>query len=133
MCTFCGGVATMVPTENCRVCSSCAKRIAELATTGDPRNIWQPAKDADEEATEVAERVASQVGREDSDSHYTLAIAFREMALYADALRAAGRALASAPNEAKALAALRLLLTDPLVRVGGLCALRDHLARTAMN
>lgn len=133
MCTFCGGVAVFSPTEECRVCRTCAKRIADLAAAGDPRDIWQTAKDADEELTAVAERVAAHVTRDDVDSQINLAIAFREMAAYADALRAAGAALANAPNETKATAALRVLLTPPLLRDDGLTALRDRLARMAQN
>ena len=133
MCTFCGGVATMVPTENCRVCSTCARRIADLASTGEPRGIWRAAKDADEESTEIAERVATQVGGADTDAPYNLALAFRQMALYADALRAAARAFAAAPDDAKATVVLRLLLTPPLLREDGLAALRERLTRLAKN
>ena len=133
MCSFCGGVASFSPTEECRVCRTCAKRVADLAKAGEPREIWHAARDADEESTEIAERVASQVGGEESDAPYNLALAFRQMAMYADALRAASHAFASAPNDAKATAVLRMLLTPPLLREDGLGALRERLSRLAKN
>lgn len=133
MCSFCGGVASFSPTEECRVCRTCAKRIADLASTGEPRGIWQTAKDADEEFTAIAERVAEHVTGDDVDSQYNLAIAFREMAMYADALRAAANAVANAPNDGKAITALRVLLTPPLLREDGLTTLRERLTRIAKN
>jgi hypothetical protein len=118
-CSFCSSDAALVPTEECRACWSCARRIAELASKGDPCGIWQTARDADEDAIAVAGRVADSVSG--TAKVYGVAVAFREMAMYRDALRAAGKALAlamHAPDEATS--ALRLIVTPPLLLEGGL-------------
>jgi len=74
----------------------------------------------------VAERISTQ----DSESYYHLAHAYRAMGLYADAISAAGTALATevTPSTAQsAESALGILLTAPLLREGALEALRGQL------
>lgn len=134
-CTFCSGAtAVYVPTEQCRVCSACAKRIAKLAAHGLPRGVWDaPALPRDEAMDSLAHDVARALSPDDSESHYHLAAAYREMGLHADALREAAVALEHAPDEAKATAALRLLLMPPLLREDGLHELGAQLKRMMSN
>lgn len=82
---------------------------------------------------ELAERVAKQLAPEETDAHYHLALAYREMGLHADALREAAVALESTDDAATATAALRVLLTEPLLRADGLRVLRERLVRMSKN
>lgn len=67
---------------------------------------------------------------DDGESHFHLATAYREMALYEDAVREAAAALRSARDRKIRIRALEMLLTAPLLRAEGLKALR---ARLRMN
>ncbi len=73
---------------------------------------------------QVSERIAA----EDNESHYHLAHAYRAMGLHEDAVRAAGTALDVDPPSEPLEQALVLLLTPPLLKEGGLEALKMRLA-----
>jgi hypothetical protein len=133
-CTFCSSTAVLVPTDECRVCSTCARRIAKLALRGDADDVWDmrtPPPDAARE--EMAARIAKSVSRDDADSHHALAQSFRTMLMYAGALREAALAFEATNDDGRAAVALRIVLTPPLLRADGLAKLRAHLVRMAKN
>jgi len=134
-CTFCSSPATLVPTEECRVCDVCAKRIAAIAAARGASEIWDapsfPEPDAEVEA--FAASVVKQISSEDSDAHLNLAMAYRAMGMHARSLGEAAIALAAAEDARRSAAVLRLLLTPPLLRTDGVGKLRARLARMVMN
>lgn len=148
-CSFCGQAATMEPAPAIRVCCSCAKRIAILATESDSGalDIWssvapvhdrvqrQPMArgeiDLDRAFEAFKEGVAKQISAGDAASHGRLAEAYREMGLHADAIREAAIAVAAATVPATAKAPLAFLLTPPLLTPDGLGRLRERLNRRA--
>lgn len=86
-CTFCSSAAALVPTDDCRACWTCAKRIARLAAHAVPWGVWDaPVIGRDEDMVQLAERVAEALTPQDADSHYHLAVAYREMGLHAGGL-----------------------------------------------
>ena len=139
-CSFCGARGDLVPTVGLVVCPRCASGIGRLARE-EPEEFWilegpQPKAGAGGDPAfatmlrafqrGVAERISTQ----DSESHYHLAHAYRAMGLHADAIAAAGTALATdvTPGTAQsAESALGILLTAPLLREGALEALRGRL------
>jgi hypothetical protein len=127
-CTFCPAEAALIPTEACRLCWRCARRIAKLALAGEARSVWDtrmPPPDPD--VDEIAARVAKSVGA-DGDQHYTLAQAFRAMLMYRAALHEAALAFETVTDAGRATLALRMMLTDPLLRDDGLGKLRGELS-----
>jgi hypothetical protein len=136
-CTFCSAAAALVPTDEYQTCWTCARRIARLARHADhpvPLEIWDaPSLARDENMEELAARVAEAIAPSDSQSHYYLAVAYREMGMHADALREAALALEQTDDVMKATGALRLILTEPLIRTSGREALRERLIRMAKN
>ncbi|CAN5890467.1 hypothetical protein BH11MYX4_BH11MYX4_67940 [soil metagenome] len=124
-----------MPTVGLRVCAACARAVGRLAGES-PGAYWviegdrpPPAGGGDPAFGTMLRAfqrgVAERISAADSESHYHLAHAYRAMGLYADAVTAAGTALgADAPTTE---AALCLLLTPPLLREGGLEALRGQL------
>jgi len=116
-----------------RVCETCAREVGRLACQR-PHAFWvmdlaQPKDGADPAFGTMLRAfqrgVAERISDADSDSHYHLAHAYRAMGLYADAIAAAGTSLAARMPATEA--ALTLLLTAPLLRDGGLEALRGEL------
>jgi hypothetical protein len=67
------------------------------------------------------------ISREDVRARLDLADAYREMDLYDDALEEAALALTSTNDSEMIDRALRLLLTEPLLKPGGFLALRARL------
>lgn len=135
-CTFCSRPATLIPTEECRVCPACTKVIAAVATSPSAsREIWDAAvpEKRDDEVEAFAARVAQKISPHDSESHFHMAMAYREMGLHGEALREAAIALGSAPEATKATTTLRLLLTPPLLRPDGIAKLKAHVTRMQMN
>lgn len=145
-CSFCGQIATLEPTIGLQVCRSCAQRIARLISENESASIveiWSsvapplvrrephaidPAViDSDHVFEEFKERVARELSIGDADSHLHLAEAYREMGLYFDARREAAVALNAAVAVKTAEMALRILVTPPLLRPGGLERLRERL------
>jgi len=134
-CSFCGGTSRFVPLPGLRVCADCARGVGRLACES-AQPYWviegdrpPPAGGGDPAFGTMLRAfqrgVAERISATDSESHYHLAHAYRAMGLYADAVAAAGTSLASdAPTTE---AALSLLLTPPLLREGGLEALRGQL------
>jgi hypothetical protein len=133
-CTFCAAAAALLPTDELRTCWTCARRIAKLAGAAMPADVWDaPALARDENMEELAARVADAIAPSDSQSHYYLAVAYRELGMHADALREGAMALEQTDDVMQATAALRLILTEPLVRASGRDALRARLIRMAKN
>lgn len=144
MCSFCDADASFGPHDGARACDPCARRIARLATQSDHRAlraIWSfagartvaekkpermdaEAPDPDEVFAAFKRGVDKQLSADDVDSHLHLAIAYREMALYEDAVREAAVALQGTRETRKVDEALGMLLTAPLLRPGGVGALR---------
>ena len=139
-CSFCGANAELVPTVGLVVCPRCASGIGRLARET-PAAFWliegpQPKPTAGGDPAfgtmlrAFQRGVAERISTEDSESHYHLAHAYRAMGLYADAITAAGTALATevTPSTSQsAESALGILLTAPLLREGGLESLRGQL------
>jgi len=126
------------------VCGSCAQRVADLAV--DPsETIWAnhgssgaraaapsdvgEAVDTERVFEDFKRGVAKQISKDDAQAHLHLAEAYLEMGLYLDARRAAGVALAARSSRRTTDAALRLLLTPPLLPSGALDRLRERLRR----
>jgi len=145
-CSFCGQAATLEPSAGFWVCSSCAKRIAKLVVEskpesvadiwssvapplgrGEPQQVVRADIDPDRLFEEFKEGVAKNISVNDANSHSHLAEAYREMGLYADAVREAALALGAAVATRTADIPLRLLLTAPLLRPDGLERLRRRL------
>lgn len=148
-CTFCRASASVTPIEGVSVCTTCARRIGRLAVAG-TKEIWSvdavsrsnpPPASGGEAAAPVAEQpsftkmlrvfqrqVSERIAAEDNESHYHLAHAYRAMGLHEDAVRAAGTALDVDPPSEPLEQALVLLLTPPLLKDGGMDALRVRLA-----
>jgi hypothetical protein len=128
-CTFCGQDATLECTRDLAVCRSCAIRIGNLAANNPAAvgDIWSAAQiDPDPRFEEFKERVAAQISADDAQSHLHLGQAYLEMGLLLDAQREAGLAVGASAVEI-ATAGLRILLTAPLLRDGGLARLRERL------
>lgn len=87
-------------------------------------------RDPNEVFTQFKHGLEKQLSAEDADSHLHLAIAYREMALYGDAVREAAVAFRATRDRKKADEAMWLLLSPPLLKPDGVEALR---ARLRMN
>jgi hypothetical protein len=134
-CSFCGGEPRFLPIPGLRVCGACARAVGRLAADR-PQAFWRiegerPATGGGDAAFGTMLRafqrgVAERIADGDVESHYHLAHAYRAMGLHADAVTAAGTSLAG--DSPATEAALALLLTAPLLREGGLEALRGELA-----
>lgn len=143
-CFICGGRPTFQPSSGLDVCRACALRVADLAA-GPPEPIWttiatpdRPASatpeavekdDADQVFEAFKEGVAQQIAKDDADSHLNLAEAYSEMGLLVDARREAAVAITAGSTTRTTIAALRLLLTPPLLPDGALNRLRERLLR----
>lgn len=146
-CTFCSAPSFAKPLDDVAICERCAARVGRLAKD-DTGEIWEVVAvsrstppgppdgehKSDEQPSftkmlrvfqrQVAERIAST----DSESHYHLAHAYRAMGLFEDAVRAAGLSLDIEPPAVAHAPALTLLLTEPLLREGGLDRLKKRLS-----
>jgi hypothetical protein len=102
---------------------------AHVAGQETARRADIPASAIDVEAVWAAFRrgVEAQIAPSDVDSHLRLADAYVEMGLHEDAVREAVVAFHGARDRAQAEGALRLLLSAPLLKPGGLVALRGRL------
>jgi hypothetical protein len=149
-CSFCDAVASFGPYEAAHACDACARRVARLAESsgGEARStIWSTAgapaaiaknaeqmrgdePDADEVFAQFKLGVEKRLSADDADSHLNLAIAYREMALYGDAVREAAVAFRATRDRKKADEAMGILLSPPLLKPDGIEALR---ARFTMN
>ncbi len=152
-CFVCGTEATFELSSTLDLCRACALRVADLAA--DPsENFWasvvapdesahapedgvSPARqrsvtcfDSDRAFEEFKSAVATAIPKEDADSHLNLAEAYSEMGLYLDARREAAAAIASPSTKRTTAAALRLLLTPPLLPKDALARLRERLLRS---
>jgi hypothetical protein len=132
-CSFCGAASAFAPLPGLRVCEACARGVGRLARET-PDAFWlvegaQPKAGGDPAFGTMLRAfqrgVAERISDADSESHYHLAHAYRAMGLYADAITAAGTSLATDMPATEA--ALALLLSPPLLREGGLEALRGRL------
>jgi hypothetical protein len=147
-CAFCSASGVVTPIEGVSVCATCARRIGRLAQTC-VKEIWSvdavsqsnppPAGAGSSSGAEAApsftkmlrvfqRQVSERIAAEDNESHYHLAHAYRAMGLHEDAVRAAGTALDVDPPSEPLEQALVLLLTPPLLKEGGLEALKMRLA-----
>lgn len=149
-CSFCDAVASFSPFGTTLACDACARRVARLAerSNTDARStIWStaaappaeaknaehvpaPHPDPDEVFAQFKRGVEKQLSADDAESHLHLAIAYREMALYEDAVREAAVAFRGTRDRKKADEAMGLLLSPPLLKPDGIEALR---ARFRMN
>lgn len=145
-CAFCSASGVVTPIEGVSVCATCARRIGRLAVAC-TKEIWsvdavsRSNPPPDPSSPQVAEQpsftkmlrvfqrqVSERIAAEDNESHYHLAHAYRAMGLHEDAVRAAGTALDVDPPSVPLEQALVLLLTPPLLKEGGLEALKMRLA-----
>ena len=143
-CALCDAAPSFGPYGTVRACEPCAQRVARLAgrSNGEVRStIWattdapaavakpvEPAHSPDVDHEKVFEQLKRGVERQlsavDGESHLHLAIAYREMGLYGDAVREAAVAFEAVPQRRVAEEALGLLLTPTLLRPDGIDALR---------
>ena len=149
-CALCDAAPSFGPYGTVRACEPCARRVARLAGRSNREarsTIWatadapatvakpvEPTHPADADPERVFEQfkrgVEQQLSAVDGESHLHLAIAYREMGLYGDAVREAAVAFEAAPDRKVAEEALGLLLTPTLLRPDGIDAMR---ARLRMN
>jgi hypothetical protein len=133
--------------EGVGVCERCARSIAFLAREAehaDLSEVWSlvappkgPAQstsasrsepDAEKVFADLERGLETTISPNDGQAHLDLAVAYSEMGLHVDALReAAIAAFATGGNGETTSAALKALLTRPLMRAGGLVALRRRL------
>jgi hypothetical protein len=162
-CFSCGRAAMFSPVDDVSVCLGCAKRIAVFVIrassdrvdgiwflTGSPPGAHQrpvptvslDPKEIERILAEFERGLEKQLGAEDTLAHLDLAGAYREMGLLGDALREAAVALHStvahdrreADDSGIARAALKVLLTAPLLKQEGLRVLREALrAQVELN
>lgn len=151
-CSFCSAPSFAKPLDDVSICEGCAARVGRLAKD-DSGDIWAVVAvsrstppgppDATGEHTNDEQpsftkmlrgfqrQVAERIARTDSESHYHLAHAYRAMGLFEDAVRAAATALDVTPPGVPHAPALTLLLTEPLLREGGLERLKERLSEPA--
>ena len=142
-CSFCDADASFGPYEAISACEPCADRvarqaerslgsiwasvgehIADVTTTGD---VSRDVPNVDEVFEDFKRGVEKQVSVDDAESHLSLAVAYREMQLYEDAVREAAVAFRGASDRKTLAQALGMLLSAPLLRDEGLEALRRRL------
>jgi len=146
-CVFCGFPAKISPAPEVVVCLRCAYRIGRLlrfVPTTALADIWTFADSSGPSGTTQTvitqgyfdERVGKKAGVITTDAaelstaqaHLGLATAYVEMGLLLDAAREAGVLLVTALSKPEFVTgALRLLLTPPLLREGGLRALTSRI------
>jgi hypothetical protein len=141
-CEFCSGAAAFGPFDGASVCEGCARRIAELVLRSDARTlgaIWSSARQladppagivptaeeavADAALTDFTRGVANVI----SPAHVPLRAQLPVVNPdddFADSLR---RAVHAAADDDGVAVALRVLLTPPLLRPGGILELRRRL------
>lgn len=95
---------------------------AAIATKADQTRGAEP--NPDEVFAQFKRGVEKQLFAEDAESHLNLAIAYREMGLYGDAVREAAVAFRATRDRKKADEAMALLLSPPLLKLDAIEALR---------
>lgn len=141
-CFVCGSAGIFSPSATHRCCYACGLRIAELAMAG-AQNVWADEASPSVNATPAAisatpidpeaalddfrRGVAKHIAEDDAEPHFDLAQAYCEMGLYLDARREAAIAVRARGGASTTDAALRLLLTPPLLEPDGLRRLRERL------
>jgi hypothetical protein len=148
-CSFCARPSWFGPFDGIVVCETCPRRIGALAdhaAVSPVANIWAltgpparpekadkplppPDVDAEELFRRFTEGVAATISPDDTQSHADLSQAYKEMGLNSDALREAAIALERGTNPEVIRAALRVVLTAPLLKPGGLKELKARLQR----
>jgi hypothetical protein len=139
-CSFCDRTIVFGPFETVRLCEPCARRVAKLARRGARLvgSIWDTSCsssplpiDAGGEAGQALEDFKRGVTRRspplDADGRLNLAIAYREMSLFADAVREAALVVETATDRRKMREALEVLLRAPLLRATAFDVLRREL------
>jgi len=146
-CSFCGRPSWFGPFGRVFVCEACPRRIGALAdhaAVSAVANIWAvtrpPARpdkadkpppprhiDIEEVFRFFQAGLEAGVRPDDSLAHADLAQAYKEMGLNSDALREAAIALDRITSPEVVRTALRVLLTAPLPKPGGLSELRRRL------
>jgi len=131
-CSFCGHKDAEGPFGELHACSRCTLRIAALAELSDSSidNVWSKDHEAqqDDQFDAFKKGVAAVIGG-DAESHLRLAKAYREMGFYRDARSALVVVLRAAPPMRLQREALDLLLTPPILMIGGASNLIRSLAQ----
>ena len=136
-CSFCAEDAVHGPFGVIHVCDRCARNVGLVAKQGDA-DIWSPASphykglisaNPDELLSELKAKVANQISEDDAHSHDSLADAYLAMGLYDEAVGEAATALNAARTRTVLVAALRKLLSPPLLKSDGFARLRHRVRR----
>lgn len=124
-CSFCSAFGDYGPFGTVTICNRCTRRLAAIILEGDDGDVWADNALAREEraGAELLSRfraaVSTNISVTDSDSHLNIAVAYREMGLYRDAVREGAIALDGAQSSAAINSILELLLSAPLLRPRG--------------